>query len=137
LDHIWEVRTGGLTKIYNMKIFEHKIFRAIIFVLLINFENITNSLIPSTITLVIQFVFVIMFLYYFLPQSDKSEVKYKSIFLKYKMFSVLLVLLILNIDHLINKQMPSIFSLISSITIALILVFFFLPLWKKNDELKK
>lgn len=120
-----------------MKILNHKIFRSIIFVLLINFENIFNDLYPSFLTVIIQFISILIFYFYFLPISiQKSEIT-NFVLLKYKILLVLFVVLLLNLEHIILLKTLEIKSFILSIILAVILIYVLLPNWYKNDNINK
>jgi hypothetical protein len=120
-----------------MEILNHKFFRAIVFVLLINFENIIVNQFPSLITILIQFISIIIFNYYFLPISIQKSKGKNFILIKYKFLLLIFVIFILNLEHIFILKSLEVKNLIFSIIFAIIFIYFLLPIWFKNDNIVK
>ena len=105
--------------------------------ILLNFENIFVGNFPSLIALIIQFSFILIFLYIFLPTSYEKSTFKTNIFLKYKVFTIIFVTFILNLEQLVNNGKIQIINLIFSALLSFILVYFLIPIWYKNDMIDK
>ena len=116
-----------------MKFFNHKIFRAVVFILLLNFENILSGNFPPISVILIEFVFILIFLFFFLPISYQKFKGKSNLILKVRIILVVLVTVLLNTNQLISKGTIPILHLILSCIMAIFLIYFLIPIWFKND----
>lgn len=120
-----------------MRFINSKVFRAIFFMILLNFENIIIGNFPSLFALLIQFLFIVIFLYIFLPTSYEKSTFKTNIFLRYKVISIIFLIFILNLEQLVSNGKIPVVNLIFSVLVSFFLVYYLLPRWYINDTIDK
>lgn len=116
-----------------MKNFSLKILiQTIVFLIIINFEILMEGKFPLFLTLVVQSFFIVLFFLYFHPKQNgrkKNEPRILN-----KVIFVLLLLVVMNMDHIVNGQIPSPFHFFLVVLISLAVVFWLLPKWREKER---
>ena len=132
---------GHINLLFNfikMNLLNHKIFRVILFVCLLNINEIL-TLVPVGIVKILFDLFIaFIFVYVFSKASLKRELKGDSFFIKQtfvtKSVFLVIFLILVNVNEIINyNKKPDITLNIIYSLLGITLVFYLAPSWKKYD----
>lgn len=111
-----------------MKSHTLKIFISLLFLFLINFEDIAVGIIPPITTLLVQTIFIIIFIYYFLQKSNEKIVIKNVKIRENKILSILGIIIVLNMNNIIDWKIPSFFIFLLGIAISVIVTIYVIPI---------
>lgn len=120
-----------------MNLLNHKIFRVILFVIILNTDKILSLQTIGIVKLLIDILLGFILIYGLSASWLKMEMKGNSFFIKETFFSrlvfLILFLILINIGDIIECKMPNLLFTLVDLLLAILLVFFLVPSWKKYD----
>ncbi len=120
-----------------MNLLNHKIFRVILFVIILNTDKILSLQPIGIVKLLIDTLLGFILIYALSASWLRMEMKGNSFFIKETFFSrlvfLVVFLILINIGNIIECKMPNLLFTLVDLFLAILLVFFLVPSWKKYD----
>ncbi len=120
-----------------MNILNHKIFRVILFVALLNIDNILSLQTVGLVKVLIDTLLGFLVIYVFSASWTKNEQKSGRLFLKetllFKLLFLVIFLALMNVHEIVYSKTPNIINNLVYLFFGALLVFYLVPSWKKYD----